>query len=213
MQNSETKFPFRRDLLNPMNYDLVYGLSNSIRCIISPADNRDMPITKGYIRLQGNTSESYVYGAIGQQGFENGTDLSFTPTGVGENIACLLYTSQNILYNREEPLFDGPGQYAVDLLTSFDAVRALQISFPAGNKIMAGCQNEITIKVSEKGTNAPVKDATLSVSYSDYAKTFTTNQQGEVTVFLSPKENETIRFYAIFPDTLEQEVFVKVVSP
>jgi len=213
MQNSETKFPFRRDLLNPMNYDLVYGLPNSIRCIISPADNRDMPITKGYIRLQGNTSESYVYGAIGQQGFENGTDLSFTPTGVGENIACLLYTSQNILYNREEPLFDGPGQYAVDLLTSFDAVRALQISFPAGNKIMAGCQNEITIRVSEKGTNAPVKDATLSVSYSDYAKTFTTNQQGEVTVFLSPKENETIRFYAIFPDTLEQEVFVKVVSP
>jgi hypothetical protein len=196
-----------------MNYDLVYAVPNSIHLIIQPADNRDLPITKGYIRLQGNTSESYVYGAIGPQGVENATDILFTPTGVGESIAHLLYTSNNQLYNRKEPLFDGPGQYVIDLVTSFDSVRALQITFPAGNKLLAGYNNELTIQVIEKGTNAPVQDATVSVSYSDYAKTFITNARGEVTINISPKENDSVRFYVIYKDALEQEVFLKAVSP
>ena len=213
IQDSETKFAFRRDLLSAINYDLVYAVPNSIHLIIQPADNRDLPITKGYIRLQGNTAESYVYGAIGPHGVENSTDIVFTPTGVGESIAHLLYTSNNQLYNRKEPLFDGPGQYAIDLVTSFDSVRALQITFPAGNKLLAGYNNELIIKVTEKGTNAPVQDATVSVSYSDYAKTFITNAQGEVTIHISPKENDSVRFYVIYKDALEQEVFLKAVSP
>lgn len=213
VSESETKFPYRRDLLSPMNYDLEYAVSNSIHLVIQPADNRDLPITKGYIRLQGNTAESYVYGAIGRDGFEIATDILFTPTGAGESIAYLLYTSKNQLYNREEPLFDGPGEYVIDLNTAFDSVKALQISFPASSRILAGIMNEMTVKVTEKDTQAPVQDATISVSFSDFAKTYRTDANGEAVITISPKQTELVRFYAIADDRLEEEVFVRVVNP
>jgi hypothetical protein len=137
----------------------------------------------------------------------------FTPTGVGEGIANLLYTSNNIFYDRKNPLFEGPGQYAVDLETSFDSLRAIRLSFPAGNKVLAGFDNELIIKVSEKGTNAPVANATVSVSYTGFSQVLQTDTEGQVAFHIKPGAKDSVRVYAFKDAYLEEETFLKAVQP
>lgn len=210
---SSTKLPFRRDLLNPANYDLVYAVQNYITVAILPADSRDLPINDGMVRLQGNQAEAYIYGDIVRDGKRMTASFHFTPTGVGESIAHLLYTSNNIFYDRKNPLFEGPGQYAVDLETSFDSVRAIRCSFPAGNKIIAGFNNELVIKVSEKGTDAPIEGASVAVSYSGFSQVLKTDQEGQVACYVKPGGKDIIRVYVFKDSFLEEEIFLKVVQP
>jgi hypothetical protein len=213
VQNSETKFSYRRDLLSPINYDLTYAIPNPITVIVRTADSRDIPLTEGMIRVQGNTAESYVYGAMDKTDDTRSISFQFTPTGVGEGIASLLYTNTNKFYDRKNPLFEGPGQYVVDLNTKFDSIRAVQISFPAGNRLIAGFDNYLVIKVTEKGTNAPIVQCSVSLSFGGYSQTFTTDDQGELIAKIKPTDKDTVRVYAFKDKFIEGEVFLKAVKP
>jgi len=210
---SSTQLPFRRDLLNPANYDLIYAIQNYITVAVLPADSRDLPITDGMVRLQGNHAEAYIYGDIVRDGKRMTASFHFTPTGVGESIAHLLYTSNNIFYDRKNPLFEGPGQYAVDLETSFDSLRAIRCSFPAGNKIIAGFNNELVIKVSEKGTDAPIEGASVAVSYPGFSQVLSTDQEGQVVCYVKPGVKDAIRVYVFKDSFLEEEIFLKAIQP
>jgi hypothetical protein len=210
---SSSQLPFRRDLLNPANYDLVYAIQNYITVVVQSADSRDFPVNDGMVRLQGNQAEAYIYGDIVRDNKRMTASFHFTPTGVGEGIANLLYTSNNIFYDRKNPLFEGPGQYAVDLETSFDSLRAIRLSFPAGNKVLAGFDNELIIKVSEKGTNAPVANATVSVSYTGFSQVLQTDTEGQVVFHIKPGAKDSVRVYAFKDTYLEEETFLKAVQP
>ena len=211
--NSETMFSYRRDLLSPINYDLTYAIPNPITILVKPADTRDFPITEGYIRVQGNTAESYVYGSMDKNDQTHSISFQFTPTGVGEGIASLLFTNPNRFYDRKNPLFDGPGQYVLDLKTKFDSIRAIQISFPAGDRLLAGFDNDLLIKLTEKGTKAPIVHNSVSISFTGFSQTLQTNEQGEIFVKIKPAEKDTVRIYAYGDNLIENEVFLKAVNP
>jgi hypothetical protein len=137
----------------------------------------------------------------------------FTPTGVGEGIANLLYTSNNIFYDRKNPLFEGPGQYAVDLKTSFDSLRAIRINFPAGSKLLAGYDNELIIKLTEKGTNAPIQNASISISFTGFSQVLQTDTEGQVVIHIKPGNKDIVRVYAFKDTYLEEEIFLKAEQP
>jgi hypothetical protein len=176
---AKTGLPFRRDLLNPGNYDLVYAEENHIMVQVKPADPRDFQVNDGQIRLTGNTSEAYCYGDLVNASPLAYTTFLYTPTGVGENVSSLLFTASNIYYNLKNPLFEGPGYYAIDLNTAFDVIRALQVSFPVGNQMYVGQKNYLFIRILEKGTKAPVFGVTVSISWPGQSKLLTTNEQGQ----------------------------------
>jgi hypothetical protein len=210
---SSSLLPFRRDLLSPANYDLVYGIQNYITVILQPADSRDLPITDGMVRLQGNQAESYIYGDIFRDGKKMSASFHFTPTGVGEGIASLLYTSNNIFYDRKNPLFEGPGQYAVDLRTSFDSLRAIRLSFPMGSQLIAGYENDLVVRITEKGTGAPIQNASVSVSFSSFSQVLQTDSEGQVAFRIKPGAKDTVRVYAFKDLYLEEEILLKASQP
>lgn len=213
VENSETKFAYRRDLLSPINYDLTYAIPNPITVLVRTADPRDIPLSEGVIRVQGNTAESYVYGSMDKTDETRSISFQFTPTGVGEGIASLLFTNVNRFYDRKNPLFEGPGQYIVDLNTKFDSIRAIQVIFPAGSRLIAGFDNDLVVKISEKGTNAPITQCSVSVSYTGFSQTFTTNDQGEVVIKIKPTDKDIVRIYAYKDNFIESEAFLKAVKP
>jgi hypothetical protein len=208
--NAETGLPYRRDLLYPGNYDLVYGIINHIQVVVNPADPRDFPIIEGTVRLFGNTHESYVHGTLERKNNQSSTRISFMPTGIGQTIAHLLFTSKNIYYDRENPIFHGPGQYAVDPKISFDSVRALMLTFPESVFMMSQQECSILIRVQEKGTQMLVSDATVSLSSSERSIILTSDAKGEVRFTFTPKQDELIRFYVFKEAYLEDERWLKV---
>ena len=209
---AKTGLPFRRDLLNPGNYDLVYALENHILVQVRPADPRDFPVNDGQIRLTGNTSEAYCYGDIVKAVPTAYTVFSYMPTGVGEDVSSLLYTSYNLYYNLENPLFEGPGYYAVDLNTSFDVIKALQIQFPSGSRVYQNRKNSLVISIKEKGTLAPVKDVTVSVSWPGQSKLLTTNEKGECSIEMMPDQPGQIRVYAFKESFIEEEIWIPIID-
>jgi len=210
---AKTGLPYRRDLLNPGFYDLVYAEENHIMVQVKPADPRDFPVNDGQIRLTGNTSEAYCYGDIVRAGPIYSTTFLYTPTGVGEEVAFLLYTSRNIYYDRDKPLFEGPGYYAVDLQTAFDVVRALQINFPAGKQVIIGQKNFIWIRILERGTKAPVSGVNVSISWPGQSKTMITDEKGECYLEITPDQAGSIRVYAYKESYIEEEIWVPLVKP
>jgi len=207
---AKTGLPYRRDLLSPGNYDLVYAEENHIMVQVKPADPRDFPINDGQIRLTGNTSEAYCYGDLVKSSPLAYTTFLYTPTGVGENVSSLLYTSLNIYYNLENPLFEGPGYYAVDLNTAFDVIRALQVSFPAGNQVWIGRKNFLLVRILERGTKAPVFGVTVSISWPGQSKLLTTNEQGECSLEIEPEQSGQIRVYAFKEAYIEEELWLPI---
>ena len=208
--NAQTGLPYRRDLLFPGNYDLVYGVANHIQVLVNPADPRDFPITEGTVRLFGNTHESYIHGSLERKDNQSSTRITFTPTGVGEAIAHLLFTSKNIYYDREKPIFSGPGQYAVDPNVTFDSVRALFISFPESIFLLAGKECSILIRVQEEGTQLPTDGVTISLSSPDRSITMLADASGEARFTFTPSKDELIRVYAFKENYLEGERWLKV---
>ncbi len=208
--SAETGLPYRRDLLNPANYDLVYGITNHIQVFVHPADPRDFPISEGTVRLFGNTHEAYVHSSVENIANQSIARISFTPTGVGESIARLLFTSKNILYDRENPVFSGPGQYATDPHIVFDSVRALNIVFPEGSFLQSHQQQNLKIRIQEKGTQQVVSGVEVSLSSSERSLKLTTDENGELAFLFNPIENEILRLYAFKDNYLEVERWLKV---
>lgn len=210
ISNAQSSLPYRRDLFHPGNYDLVYAVPNHIRIIVNPADPRDFPITEGTVRLFGNTHESYIHGSLERKDNQTSTQISYTPTGVGEAVAYLLFTSKNIYYDRENPIFSGPGQYAVDPGIAFDSVRALFISFPESVYLLAGKECSLLIRVQEEGTQSPAEGVTVSLSSPHRSTSILTNASGEARFTFTPEKDEFIRIYAYKQNYLEGERWLKV---
>jgi len=205
---SDTLIPFRRDLLNESQYDLVYGIPNSIKIYVEPADSRDFPVTNGYIRLQGNSEESYIYGSIQRDGNRQSTTITYTPTGIGEGVSKLLFTCPNIFANSENPLFEGPREFAIDLNVDFDVAKALNIE--TDSIIPANITYPVVIKITEKGTKSPIKDVTISVSYTGFSQVIKTNDEGYARIELKAPVDTKIRIYAYLENYFEEEKWIVV---
>ncbi len=207
---AKTGMPYRRDLMHPANYDLIYGIENHIQIIVHPADPRDFPITDGMARLFGNTHEAFVNGSIERSNNISSTRITFTPTGIGESIAHLLFTSQNMLYDRTDPILTGPGHFAVDPMIAFDSVRALSIRFPRTDHMQANMEQTLHIRIIEQGTQRPVQGVNVALSSTERSLKGITNIEGETLFTFTPIDKEHIRVYAFKEDYLEAEQWVEI---
>jgi hypothetical protein len=209
IRNAQTKVPFRSDLLSLANYDLKYGVTNSVEIEVSPADPRDIPITEGIIQIQGNNGETLSYGRILREGGKNKTVISFTPTGIGESVAHLLLTSEN-RYKDKEPFFlYNPLNYMIDLNTAFDVAKALKIFISPEITIKAGIENELPVKVLEEGTLFPLPKINVSVSSESFSMTSTTDENGYAYFKIKPEAGAKIRIYAYSDFYIEDELFLE----
>jgi hypothetical protein len=215
IRDSETQLPIRRDLLNPSNYDLVYGITNSLHVYLQPADSRDLPIEGGWVHLQGNQHESSIYAGLEAVDRTNRrATLSYTPTGIGEATSSLLYSAENNLYILDPDTFTTPLRYVVDLGVDFDILKALDIKFPYKPDLIQNMENDLTIQIREKGTNAPVENVTVSVSGEGFSVTRLTNEEGQATFNIHPSpQKEKVRVYAMKKSYFEAESFISVVEP
>jgi hypothetical protein len=215
IRDSETQLPIRRDLLSSKNYDLVYGMTNSLHVYLQPADSRDFPIDGGWVHLQGNQHESSIYAGLESvDRYNRRATLSYTPTGIGEATASLLYASENNLHLLDPSTFVSPLQYVVDLHVDFDILKALRLEFPYQRDLIQNIENHLTVKLCEKGTNAPVEGVTVSVSGEGFSYTVLTNQNGIATFQITPPpQKEKVRVYAMKGSYFEAEAFLSVVEP
>ncbi|MDD4029281.1 MAG: hypothetical protein PHX86_06210 [Caldisericia bacterium] len=215
IRDSETQMPIRRDLLSSKNYDLVYGMTNSLHVYLQPADSRDFPIDGGWVHLQGNQHESSIYAGLESvDKYNRRATLSFTPTGIGEATASLLYSSENNLHLSDPSTFVSPLKYVVDLHIDFDILKALRIEFPYQKDLIQNIENHLSIKLCEKGTNAPVEGVTVSVAGEGFSYTALTNQDGIATFQITPSpQKEKVRIYALKGTYFEAEAFLSVVEP
>jgi hypothetical protein len=215
IRDSETQMPIRRDLLSSKNYDLVYGMTNSLHVYLQPADSRDFPIDGGWVHLQGNQHESTIYAGLESvDRYNRRATLSFTPTGIGEATASLLYSSENHLNLLDPNTFVSPLKYVVDLNVDFDILKALRIEFPYKKDLTQNIENHLTIRLLEKGTNAPVEGVTVSVAGEGFSYTALTNQDGIAIFQITPSpQKEKVKVYAIKGTYFEAEAFLSVVEP
>ncbi|MCK5848560.1 MAG: hypothetical protein KAH01_05125 [Caldisericia bacterium] len=215
IRDSETQLPLRRDLLCPGNYDLVYGMTNAFYIYITPADSRDMAIEGGWVHLQGNQHESSIYGGVESvDRFNRRASISFTPTGIGEDTASLLYSSDNYLVKNYPETFNFPIKYVVDLKTHFDVLKAIEIKLPVENYLIQDHDNDIKIILLEKGTKAPIEGVTVSMSGEGFSMTKVSNEKGEIVFHVKPPEQKReVRIYALKEKYFEAETFIPVVKP
>lgn len=210
IKEAETKNPFRRDLLNPTNYDLKYGITNSIEIEVSPADPRDLPVQSGIIQIQGNSGETFSYGSILRDGMKSKTVISFTPTGIGESVAYLLLASENKYKDREPFFLYSPSNYMIDLNTSFDVAKSLKIFVSPEITIKAGIENEVPVKIVEEGTLLPLSTINVSISSGNFSMNSVTDESGYVYFKIKPALGDKIRIYAYAENYIEGEVYLEV---
>lgn len=184
------------ELLNPNNYDLIYGVSNHIVVHLTPADPRDTPIQEGTLFLKGNHSENFIYGNLRMEEGICKTYLTYTPTGIGEQVANLFYQMKNRYYKTERPLLEAPVQYILDLHRPIDSIRALQIFFPAGSVLVPGVENRLLVQVKEKGSGALVENAEVILIHEDLRQVLNTDAKGLVEFVFTPKVGQQISLQA-----------------
>jgi hypothetical protein len=210
-----TRVELGQDLLNATNYDLIYAIENNMIVQVRPADPRDLPMHEdGRVFLFGNQHQTAIYGDTSSSPTDPSvmeTTLFFTPTGVGEQIASLGYFNPNQNYHVEPYQFDNTSTYTLRDLLHFDSIIGLQVEVASVPSLNPNVTSELTISVSEIGTNAPVEGAKVTIEGPGINTTGTTNEQGVVTTKVTPNKKGIVTVHVTNTKMMEgySEIWVK----
>jgi hypothetical protein len=170
---------FGKDLLNSVNYDLIYGKPNHLHMTISPNSTPNFPIIPG-VRMGIYNQKPFIDGS-GDQNRElyeakaeavaeartvisggatelsiNGTTegmIRITPTGLWDNLAQIIYWGPDYNMNTK------PAMHIAD----FDVVKALKVEAKTSGKLYANQAGSVLVYVSEFGTDKPLEGASVSI--------------------------------------------------
>ncbi|HPJ11897.1 MAG TPA: hypothetical protein PLV00_00655 [Caldisericia bacterium] len=210
-----TRVELGQDLLNAANYDLTYAIENNMIVQVRPADSRDLPMHEdGRVFLFGNQHQTAIYGDTTASPTDPSvmeTTLFFTPTGVGEQIASLGYFNPNHHYHVEPYQFDNTSTYTLRDLLHFDSIVGLQVEVASVPSLNPNVTSELTISVSEIGTNAPVEGAKVTIEGPGINTTGTTNEQGVLNTKVTPNKKGIVTIHVTNTNMMEghTEVWVK----
>jgi hypothetical protein len=110
---------------------------------------------------------------------------------------------------KQPSLIEAPFQYSIDLHRLLDSAKALQIKM-LYEKIIPGFENELIVKITEKGIGACVSAAEVTVSFSGYEKKLLTDSNGQAIFHITPKKGDIITIKAIKENYVEDKVFLNV---
>ncbi len=213
--SAETRIELGQDLLNAANYDLTYAIENNMIVQVRPADPRDLPMHEdGRVFLFGNQHQTAIYGDTSPSATDPAvmeTTLFFTPTGIGEQIASLGYFNKNWNYHVEPYHFDNTSTYTLRDLIHFDSIVGLQVEVDSIPSLNPHVSSELTISVSEIGTNAPVNGAKVTIQGPGINTSGTTNDQGLYETTVTPNEKGIVTVHVTNADMMEghTELWVK----
>ena len=176
--------PLGMGLLDTNNYDLTYSIENHIIVQVTPADDRDLPISEdGRIFMFGNQHQTAIFGTLKpspQNPKIMETTLHFTPMGLGAGIAALGFYNKNKSYLQPPYDLKNTSTYTLMNLLYFDSVIGLYIEALTDGPVVVKQANELTVRVKEIGTMAPVEGATVKIEGPGVSGTKVTDKSGVV---------------------------------
>jgi len=197
-------------LIDPNNYDLIYGKTNYLRVRIAPAGSPDFPILPdGTLILADDAyfpddvqkegkAEDLIWATTqitggGTDLLINGTtegELMLTPTGSYKDVAQLKYYGFRADWNGNRYIRDSIGK--VWHLADFDVIRALKVVAKTGKELYAGEKDTLNVYVYEVGTEKPVSGADVEISGVGLKLEGKTDKNGLVSFEVLPKERGVI---------------------
>lgn len=180
---AETREEIGKQYLDPNNYDLVYSVPNHIIAIVSPADNRDLPISSdGQVGMIGNQHEAAIYGRLefNQQYNDTETTIHFTPTGTGNE------TIEVRWFNRNKWFLNGLDNtiqyYEFRKFMYMDVYKGLQVTIEWDNQPQVGTTSNATIYCNVMGTDEPVSQAVVKVKGCGLDTSAMTDNRGKIKI-------------------------------
>jgi hypothetical protein len=194
--DAKTRIELGKDLLNTVNYDLVYAMENHLTVEVRPADIRDLPMRRdGRVFMIGNQHQTAIYGKTEASPTDPKvmeTTLHFTPTGIGENVAYMGYFNKNMNYLVAPYDFKNTSTYTLRNLLEFDAIMGLQVEVSADGPLHPNRATGVQAKVTEIGSNAPVEGATVTLKGLGVNATGKTNAAGIASFTITPNDKGII---------------------
>lgn len=206
--DESTGLAFGKDLLEAMNYDLIYGKQNHLHLTFSPNSSPNFPIIQG-VRTGIYNQKPFADGS-GDQNRElydskaeaaveartvitggateyviDGTTeaiIRITPTGLWDNLAQLIYWGPD--YNMTEK----PAMH----MANFDVVKAMKVEPKTSGKLYANHAGTLLVYVSEFGTDKPLESASVSIKGPGVSGSGKTDKNGLAKFEITPNAKGVI---------------------
>jgi len=170
---------FGKDLLDSMNYDLIYGKQNHLHMTFSPNSSPNFPIIAGvqvgiynqkpFFDGSGDQNreqydskaEAYVEartvitGGATEYKLDGTTEaiIRITPTGLWDNLAQIIYWGPDYNMN-EKPAMR---------MAEFDVIKAMKVEAKTSGKLYANQTGTVLVYVTEYGTEKPLEGASVNI--------------------------------------------------
>ncbi|MDD4663425.1 MAG: copper amine oxidase N-terminal domain-containing protein [Caldisericia bacterium] len=193
---------------NKNNYDLIYSIENHIDFVIKPADNMDIPLDiTGVVSLKGNQDQNSIYGRL-QKITTTKTEIVatmfFTPTGIGDSVITL-----DVYFENKRQ--DSPNSFKLEKVMYLDSVLGGGISVTPSS-IFVDEDNDVTILVTQLGTNRPVEGATVNASGCGIQYTGRTDKDGRCYANWKPTQTGDIVVKATIEGMQPGETTIPVIK-
>jgi hypothetical protein len=188
---AETREEVGKDVLNPDNYDLAYGVENHLWIQFFPADSRDLPVAKGHTVTIGNgdnmhpwrgsKSENVVFSTIIEDNINpnaRAAQMYVTPTGTGENILALNKTGISDGF-----YFDHCTSYHV---LEFDVIMSIQVTADPLEPLKVGVPGTLVVQALKTAGGEPIPGATIHIKGAGVEMEKKSNENGEAVFEITP---------------------------
>ncbi len=184
-----------KNLLDPNNYDLIYGQDNFIKIKLAPNSSPDFPMLPDTLVRIGELSpdsraENFVEAKTWIENHEEGlrvdgkveTVLKVTPTGSWKDLAEMIFFAYDLNGN----------YFAIRDLARFDVVKAIDIQIKTSRQLRVNQTDTITIYVREIGTEKPLSGADVRIQGPGINEKGETDDDGKVSFEVTPNASGVI---------------------
>ncbi len=180
-----------KNLLNPNNYDLIYGQDNFIKVKLAPNSSPDFPMIPDTLVRIGEAfpdsrSENFVEAKTWIEDHEENlrvdgkveTVLKITPTGSWKDLAEMIFFGIDLNNN----------YIGIRDLAKFDVVKSIDIQIKTSRQLRVNQTDTITIYVREIGTEKPLPDADVRLQGPGINEKGKTDDDGKVSFSVTPND-------------------------
>ena len=208
--DASTNRELSKDLIDPNNYDLIYGKTNHLVIQISPASENDLGIIpQGTVLVSDDEffpddnafetkSEAFAYAlteldddqfGIGSSAYGN---LRVTPTGSWRDISQLKYFGFRSRFRGDFYRTIRDPHARVWSLAHFDVVRALQVKAETSKQLAEGETATMMVYAMELGTQKAVANANVRISGAGVTMDARTDSSGAARFTVHPTSSGVI---------------------
>lgn len=198
-----TNLEVDKSLVDPNNYDLIYGKPNHLRIKLWPASTDLIILSGGTLILSDNKhfpdrqpdeskaeNEIWAVTDYNEETNETSAVIELTPTGSWRDVAQLKYWGFYADWNGVRYIRGPMGK--IWHLADFDVIRALKVIAKTGKDLYAGEADTLIVYVYEVGTEKPVEGASVNISGPGIKAEGKTDKDGLCQFDVLPKEKGVI---------------------